>query len=104
MADEVTRSDNSGSIFLNNRKTDKMHPDMTGSAVVAGQEFWVSAWVKPSKKDETTKYISLSFRPKQGGTDLEQFIPTSSVQPLAEQPETESEKQTHDPENLKEVA
>lgn len=54
---------NEGTLFRDkNRKSDK-HPEFTGSAMVNGQEFWLSAWVNESKKDGS-KYFKLTFKPK----------------------------------------
>ena len=54
--------DNSGSLFRNDKKQTDNHPDQTGSLMVAGVEYWLSAWVKETK--DGRKYFSLSFKPK----------------------------------------
>lgn len=54
--------DNSGSLFKNDRKSKEAHPDVTGSAVVNGIEFYVSGWRKSGAKGD---FYSLSFRPKE---------------------------------------
>ena len=57
--------DNSGSIFKNeDRKTDK-HPHGTGTAMIDGVEYWVSAWTKEGKKG---KFQSLAFKRKEERT------------------------------------
>jgi hypothetical protein len=33
--------DNSGSVWVNDRKTADNHPDRTGSAKINGEDFWV---------------------------------------------------------------
>jgi len=38
--------------------------DYSGGATIDGQEYWISGWVKESKKDGT-KYLSLSFTAKE---------------------------------------
>lgn len=53
---------NSGALFRNNDKQSEKHPDYKGSINVNGVEFWLSAWLKESKKG--TKYMSLSCQPK----------------------------------------
>ena len=53
--------DNSGSMFKNERKTKDVHPDITGSALVNGVEYYVSGWRKSGAKGD---FYSLSFKPK----------------------------------------
>ena len=48
---------NSGSLFKNEN-----HPNATGSALISGVEYWVSAWTKRDKNDKP--WQSLSFKPK----------------------------------------
>lgn len=60
MADFVPKN-LTGALFKNNRKDSDNHPDYTGNAVINGQEFWLSAWVKSGNKG---KYMSLSLKPK----------------------------------------
>lgn len=62
MADFVPK-DLTGSLFKNDRKNTDKHPDYTGSIVVNGQEFWLSAWLKDGKRG---KYMSLGLRAKEG--------------------------------------
>jgi hypothetical protein len=54
--------DNSGSIFVNERKERDTHPDRTGTAVIDGKHYYINAWIKDCK---TGKFLSLSFKPKQ---------------------------------------
>jgi uncharacterized protein (DUF736 family) len=58
---------NSGALFKNKEKLTEKHPDYKGSLNVDGDEFWVSAWLKTSKKGE--KYMSLSIKPKEEQAD-----------------------------------
>ena len=53
---------NSGALFKNADKQSDNHPDYRGQINVDGKEFWLSAWLKTSKKGE--KYMSLSVKPK----------------------------------------
>jgi uncharacterized protein (DUF736 family) len=53
-----------GALFKNDRKTADNHPDYTGSAVIDGVEYWVSAWVKTSQAG--TKFFSMAYKPKEG--------------------------------------
>ena len=50
---------NSGTLFLNERKTETKHPDYTGKALIFGKPCWISAWIKISQKG--TKYISVAI-------------------------------------------
>ena len=54
---------NKGSLFKNDRKEQDTHPDYNGSINVGGNEYWLNAWVKESKKDGK-KFFSLSVKPK----------------------------------------
>ena len=57
------QKDNSGSLFKNDKRTSEKHPHATGSAMVGGVEFWVSAWTKT--RDNGDKWVSLAFTPKE---------------------------------------
>ena len=49
-----------GSMFENDRKQQKHQPDWKGSCMIAGKEYWLSAW----KKDGRTPWLSLAFTEK----------------------------------------
>lgn len=61
-------NENSGTLFVNDRKETDRHPDSTGSLNVTcphcGQEtaLWLSAWRKVSGSGK--KFLSLSVKPK----------------------------------------
>jgi hypothetical protein len=58
--------ENSGSLFRNERK-DAAHPkwpDYSGTARVAGVDYWISGWVKTTKTGGK-KYFSLTLKPKE---------------------------------------
>ena len=55
---------NSGALFKNDKQGNENWPDYRGQINVDGQDFWISAWLKTSKKDGT-KYMSLAIQPMQ---------------------------------------
>ena len=57
------QKDNSGSIWVNDRKEQDTHPDRTGSAKIGGVDYWVNGWLR--KTNDGKPYLSLSFKPKQ---------------------------------------
>ena len=59
-----TPKDNSGSIWVNDRKDKDEHPDRTGSIMVAGTECWINGWLKKTKDGKP--FMSLSVKPKAG--------------------------------------
>jgi len=63
------QKDNSGSIFVNDRKEKDNHPDRTGTALIDGTEYWVSGWLKKSKDGKP--FLSLAFKPKDASTKPE---------------------------------
>lgn len=54
---------NSGALFKNDKEGNENRPDYKGSINVGGVDFWISSWLKTSKKG--TKYMSLSVQPKE---------------------------------------
>lgn len=58
----MSKYDNSGAIFRNDRKEKDTHPDHTGKATVAGVDYWISAWIK---EKDGVRYFSLAFKPKE---------------------------------------
>ena len=63
--------ENSGSMFKNDRKCKDTHPDITGSAVVGGVDYYVSGWRKTGQKGD---YYSLSFKPKDAPAAAKEMI------------------------------
>lgn len=61
------QKDNSGALFANAKRETEKHPNATGSAMIGGVEYWVSAWTNTSSKG--TKYQSLKFERKSEAFD-----------------------------------
>jgi len=53
--------DNSGALYVNDKKEKDSHPDRNGSALIGGVEYWVSGWIK---EGNSGKFMSLAFRRK----------------------------------------
>lgn len=56
-----TQKDNSGAVFVNDRKEKDTHPDRTGTALIDGVEYFVNGWLKDGKHGP---WLSLSFKRK----------------------------------------
>ena len=54
--------DNSGSLFKNERREKDTHPHATGTAIIEGVEYWISAWTKEGNKG---RFQSLAFKRKE---------------------------------------
>lgn len=65
MADFVQK-ELTGSMFKNQKKLTDQHPNMTGSALIDGVEYWLSAWTKTDKNGN--KWQSMSFTKKESKT------------------------------------
>jgi uncharacterized protein (DUF736 family) len=52
-----------GALFKNDKDGNESRPDYRGSAEIDRVEYWVSAWIRTSKKGE--KFMSLKFEAKQ---------------------------------------
>lgn len=52
-----------GFLMKNTEKEKDTQPDYKGSVVVVGVEYWLSSWIKTSKKGD--KFMSLSLQPKE---------------------------------------
>jgi len=59
MSEQYEHKDNSGSVFKNDKKETKTHPDYKGSAKIDGVAYWIAAWVNETKGGK--KYLKLSF-------------------------------------------
>jgi uncharacterized protein (DUF736 family) len=54
---------NSGALFKNDDKKSEKSPDYFGTLNVAGTEYFVSGWIKTSKKG--VKFMSLAVKTKE---------------------------------------
>jgi hypothetical protein len=59
---QYEQKDNSGALFVNDKREKETQPNAKGSAMIGGVEYWVSAWTNTSSKG--TYYQSLKFEPK----------------------------------------
>jgi hypothetical protein len=55
-------NNNRGALFKDDKKSKDTDRDYSGTINVDGTEYWVSGWIKTSKKG--TKFLSLSVKPK----------------------------------------
>jgi hypothetical protein len=55
---------NRGALFKNEEKDGENDREYSGTLDVEGTEYWLSGWVRTSKKSGK-KYLSLSIKPKQ---------------------------------------
>ncbi|MCY1218453.1 hypothetical protein D9M72_304020 [compost metagenome] len=56
------KRDLTGTLFKNDKREKDSHPHATGSCVIDGVEYWVSAWTKDGQKG---KFQSLAFKRKE---------------------------------------
>lgn len=59
MAGKFEQRDNSGSLFVNDRKQTDNHPDRSGKAMIDGKMYWVNGWIK---KSDNGQWLSLAFK------------------------------------------
>lgn len=55
---------NTGALFKNDKQGNDNWPDYRGQINIEGTDYWISAWLKTSKKDNS-RYMSLSVQPMQ---------------------------------------
>jgi len=53
--------DNSGVLFVNDRKEKENQPDYTGNIVMGGVKKRLAGWKKTSKSDPSINFLSLSI-------------------------------------------
>ena len=64
MSARPPQKDNSGVLFVNDRKKQDSQPDRTGNCTIGGKEYWISGWVKESSTQKGKVFLSLAFQPK----------------------------------------
>lgn len=57
-------NNNRGALWNNDRKQSDKHPDLSGSIMIDGKEYWVSGWKKKPGQGDRAPIVSLSVRPK----------------------------------------
>lgn len=54
--------ENTGSVFVNDKRESEKHPNVKGSALIDGKEYWMDGWTKTTADGK--KWQSFSFKPK----------------------------------------
>ena len=60
---EYQQKELQGSLFKNNNRKNEQHPLYRGSALIGGQEYWISAWINEVRSGPKAgeKYMSLKL-------------------------------------------
>lgn len=82
------QKDNSGAMFLNDRKTQENQPDYMGKVTIAGQVYYVSCWVKEPNDPDKKNYLSLAFSLPKKAQPQEVGKATGQAQTEPEQEQT----------------
>lgn len=76
---------NTGSLWVNDKKTEDKHPDRTGTIVVEGVEYFLDGWLKETKGGK--KFLSLSVKRKtKQGAQAQQLVQRPAGRPQPPQP------------------
>ena len=79
----MERKDNSGALFKNDRKREgKKDADYRGTALIAGVEYYVDAWVNESK--DGRKYLGVKYKPKGDAPTVVPMVAQQSPPPVDE--------------------
>tara|TARA_R110000744_G_scaffold380512_1_gene501566 strand:+ start:723 stop:980 length:258 start_codon:yes stop_codon:yes gene_type:complete len=71
--------DNSGALFINDRKEKDNQPDYTGNVVINGEKKRLAGWKKTQKSDPSKTFLSLAISDYQEQSDQN----PSGVQPTS---------------------
>jgi hypothetical protein len=75
------RKNNSGALFVNNKRAQETHPHLKGSALIDGTEYWLSAWRRTLEDGQVM--ISLSFAAKSPeGASIQESSPKANPDDL----------------------
>jgi len=58
----MEKRDNSGVLFVNDKKENERSPQYKGNITVDGKDYWLSAWIKEGKSG---KFMGLAVAPKE---------------------------------------
>lgn len=70
--ENAKQRDNSGVLFVNNRKEKETHSDMTGTGIVFGVEVYVNGWYKRDKNGK--QYLSWSIKEKEAKKETKEPV------------------------------
>jgi hypothetical protein len=80
-------NNNTGVLFINDKRESERHPHMKGSATIDGKEYWVSAWSKTSPK-VNGKFLSFSYTLKDKQPE---YTPTRDEPRASRKPQVQHE-------------
>lgn len=83
------KRDNSGTMFHNVEKKSDRHPDLSGSIMIEGKEYFIDAWEKVAQSGRS--FLSVSVKKKDMQTAQRQQ--PQSKQPEQRQPARQAPKQ-----------
>lgn len=86
---------NCGILFKNDDKQTEKHPDYRGDALIDGEEYWLSGWIKEGRKG---KFLSLAFKLKEP-RKAQSAAPVAS-KPLASPTPARSSRHLDDPDEI----
>lgn len=76
--------DNSGALFINDRKEKDNQPDYTGNIVINGEKKRLAGWKKTSKSDPSKTFLSLAVSEYQDQPD-QKVAPQPTANPVTDE-------------------